>query len=323
MKKILQNILNIQQKLISKHQNLRNIANKLPTDEQILDFKNRLDSLEIDGGNDILPSTGRSNFYKCIFVDSTAQTWSGNKAILTDGVYSFEENITEGLTYTSVIPAVGKIYSADALVCVKSLYVGFDPNTLFLLDVDNMVDKTGNFDVTAHGEFTRSVGLFGNRLEFLSIQCLEISSNTVSFGGTEDYTVQLFYTRIGDGEYPPIFSLPDCQVHGGWDGLSLSMWQSGNGTKEILYNSYETLRQTKHIAFSRRSSDGKWKFWINGQVVSDWKDGSDSPNVPLSEFAIGNWNINRNNGFAIEEYRISSGIRYTTDTFDVPTRPLN
>jgi hypothetical protein len=58
-------------------------------------------------------------------------------------------------------------------------------------------------------------------------------------------------------------------------------------------------------------------------VVSDWKDGSDSPNVPLSEFAIGNWNINRNNGFAIEEYRISSGIRYTTDTFDVPTGPLN
>lgn len=48
----------------------------------------------------------------------TAKTWSGYKAVFdsTAGTWSFESNVTEGLTYTSVTPVVGGIYSADALV---------------------------------------------------------------------------------------------------------------------------------------------------------------------------------------------------------------
>ena len=53
------------------------------------------------------------------------QEWSGNKAILTDGVYSFEENVTSGLTYgTGFTPEVGKIYNGDATVRVEKLFEG-------------------------------------------------------------------------------------------------------------------------------------------------------------------------------------------------------
>ena len=38
---------------------------------------------------------------------------------------------------------------------------------------------------------------------------------------------------------------------------------------------------------------------------------------------IGNYGNDRVNGFAIEQYRISRVLRYTADTFDVPTEPLN
>ena len=55
-----------------------------------------------------------------------AKTWSGYKAVFdsTAGTWSFESGVTSGLTYTSVTPIVGGIYSADALVIVSLLYKG-------------------------------------------------------------------------------------------------------------------------------------------------------------------------------------------------------
>ena len=68
--------------------------------------------------------TSGMDFYKCAAVDSSANTWSGYKAVLAGGVYSFEENITTGLLYSAVTPVVGKVYTADALVQLSSLYFG-------------------------------------------------------------------------------------------------------------------------------------------------------------------------------------------------------
>ena len=53
------------------------------------------------------------------------QLWSGNKAVLTDGVYTFEEAVTEGLTFgNGFTPEVGKIYNGDATVRVDKLFEG-------------------------------------------------------------------------------------------------------------------------------------------------------------------------------------------------------
>lgn len=57
---------------------------------------------------------------------SGGSTWSGYKAVFdsTAGTWSFSDTVTEGLSYTSVTPIVGGIYSADALVIVSLLYTG-------------------------------------------------------------------------------------------------------------------------------------------------------------------------------------------------------
>ena len=57
---------------------------------------------------------------------TSGSTWSGYKAVFdsTAGTWSFESDATEGLTYTSVTPVVGGIYSPDALVTVSMLYDG-------------------------------------------------------------------------------------------------------------------------------------------------------------------------------------------------------
>ena len=74
----------------------------------------------------LAPLSCGCTYYKCASVDTSAKTWSGYKAVFdsTAGTWSFEDTVTEGLTYTSVTPVVGGIYSPDALVTVSMLYDG-------------------------------------------------------------------------------------------------------------------------------------------------------------------------------------------------------
>lgn len=58
-----------------------------------------------------------TDYFKCASVTSGGSTWTGYKAILSGGVYSFESTVTSGLTYGSgYTPEIGKIYTDGALV---------------------------------------------------------------------------------------------------------------------------------------------------------------------------------------------------------------
>ena len=60
---------------------------------------------------------GSTDFYRCTSVSSDSSlTWNGKKAVLNEGVYSFESDSTSGLEWSSVKPVVGNTYSADALI---------------------------------------------------------------------------------------------------------------------------------------------------------------------------------------------------------------
>ncbi len=84
------------------------------TDAMLLDaYAAQIDALSSSGGS--------AEYYRCASVDTTAKTWTGYKAVLTDGVYAFDTTVTTGLTYTSVTPVVGSIYSADALAIISYL----------------------------------------------------------------------------------------------------------------------------------------------------------------------------------------------------------
>ena len=75
---------------------------------------------------------GGGTFYKCASVDTATLTWTGYKAVLTDGVYTFEETATAGLTYgAAYTPAVGSIYNADATIAIAGMWQGRDPSLLF------------------------------------------------------------------------------------------------------------------------------------------------------------------------------------------------
>lgn len=69
------------------------------------------------------------------------KTWDGYKAVFADGVYSFEETATVGLSYSVITPKNGKIYTADALAEIKNLYNGSDPTMVFYAPLSEYVDN--------------------------------------------------------------------------------------------------------------------------------------------------------------------------------------
>ena len=67
-----------------------------------------------------------TDFYKCASVDTTNHTWTGYKAVLTDGVYIFEVTATTGLTYGGAYtPEVNGIYDDGATISVGNMWDGF------------------------------------------------------------------------------------------------------------------------------------------------------------------------------------------------------
>lgn len=79
---------------------------------------------------------------------TSGSTWSGYKAVFDSGTgtWSFESDVTEGLTYTSVTPVVGVIYTIDALVTVASVYTGFYATSSPLNPSSN---NSGVWEITA------------------------------------------------------------------------------------------------------------------------------------------------------------------------------
>jgi hypothetical protein len=71
------------------------------------------------------PATAGCEFYKCASVDTANKTWDGYKAVKVDGVYSFEETLTTGLSYDIITPLIDSIYNSDASAKIASLLTLF------------------------------------------------------------------------------------------------------------------------------------------------------------------------------------------------------
>ena len=58
-----------------------------------------------------------TDFYKCTYVSSdSSMTWSGRKAVLNAGAYSFQSDSTEGLIYSAFRPQIDLIYDSSCLI---------------------------------------------------------------------------------------------------------------------------------------------------------------------------------------------------------------
>lgn len=115
-------------------------------------------------------STGGMDFYKCASVDTANKTWTGYKAVLTDGVYAFEENVTENLIYDKIIPEVDRIYTDGCKILVGYVYTGVFPeystpiNPTGNVYQDWIIDASSEYDSSrqAYNAFTELVSDSGS-----------------------------------------------------------------------------------------------------------------------------------------------------------------
>ena len=115
----------------------------------------------------LAPGGGGAELYKCFSVDTT--TWTGNKAVLSDGKYSFEGTVTQDLQHTSVTPVVGSVYTQDALARVAQLYTGYQaPEGVFewsmansgIVDTGQSISLSGTVSFPFNSDLNRVCGDF-------------------------------------------------------------------------------------------------------------------------------------------------------------------
>lgn len=165
---------------------------------------------------------GSTDFYKCASVDTVNKTWTGYKAVLADGIYTFDSTVTTGLTYgTGFIPEVDTVYNSDATI-KSSLWQGLKPAYYVLLDSQKSTATTGQAitehnggptyttaDGVACADFSNEGGLSlpptsleGNEVFSVAVKCRITGHNDgkaiVYFGrgGSNDFGIWVYGSNV-------------------------------------------------------------------------------------------------------------------------------
>lgn len=230
------------------------------------------------GGTDIpvFTGSGSTEYYRCASVDTETHTWTGYKATLSDDAYKFESTVTEGLSYSGVIPVVGKIYSADAHVCVESLYDGITQEGLVFyapLSESRTAAETGQ-KLSASGTVQYIVED--------GIPCMKIASLTSRVYATDQSALPMgasprtisFWTKplesvAGKGQFFLGYGNPN-------NSASVLIAYFGDNNRSLLYFDSYNIAVSKDIEFSYEwtnyvftYSDSLLEMYINGEKIHE------------------------------------------------------
>ena len=220
---------------------------------------------------------GGGTFYKCASVDTASLTWTGYKAVLSEGVYIFEDIATAGLTYgTAYTPIVGSIYNHNATVMVSKLWSGppviptdglvfYAPLSERSTTADTGQSLAYDGDIT----FSTYKGIAAAHFDYACI-----TTGTIASSGLDDgFTLSLFFSNDN-------FRNNSVMAHmGEWDGSGGDWWgvQSDNGNARIFYQdhiasgSQTQLENNKWYHIVYQQNGGMAKAWINN--VQDLSQG--------------------------------------------------
>ena len=212
-----------------------------------------------------------AEYYKCASVDTSAKTWSGYKAVQQEnGGYTFEDNVTTGLTYTTITPFVDSIYTADCMV-----RVGYMVPTASASIPDDVIFHLPLVDSLAFGPNSIPDNVYSNKtLEFRNEQGIpcayldgknyikvnKMNANNLScLGATNKAVTYSCWAKVSNIEngtlfafsYAPHFFLYSSRVSISSDkGESFSMWFDLDAT---VWHNYVFVGEGKF-----------WRIYVDG-----------------------------------------------------------
>lgn len=259
------------------------------------DSQGNVGTIAGSGGN----SGGSAVYYKCASVDTVNKTWTGYKAVLTDGIYSFEDTVTTGLTYTDIIPEIGGIYTDGTNVRIAFLNTGFPKDYVFF----NSLSSFDGWDVrgaTIVEDDNRSVFQTANDGE---AQSAVITTDPGVPLGNNPFSLSFWFKRTSENG--------SC-----WCGIGYGSSGTGNRIAWGLINDYPGVTYWAQDYFQSEFSlitDTNWhhivvtfdgdntKNYIDGSLVWEWEGGSVS--IDWEYITIGDpWEYYQSNGRYADYY---------------------
>ena len=209
----------------------------------------------------------QTDFYKCASVTSGGSTWTGYKAVFSNGAYSFESSVTSvtsGLNYTSITPAAGGIYTPDALVEVQSL-AGTIPEPVFFDALDSSTGWTvSGGTVVSDAELGKSVFAITSGGQYF----VKTSGRGALPYVQNDRTMSFWARRTGN-------------VTNGWAGIGYGGgYDSGVRFTWGIYNDYPSFTAWEYDYFQTsygKINDTHWHHYLltlsGGNTVKLYTDG--------------------------------------------------
>ena len=219
------------------------------------------------------------DFYKCASVDTTNKTWSGYKATLKDGIYSFEKNATEGLIYgDAYTPRVDYIYNSNTTVQISKLWDGI------IVPQEGLVFHASLTDLTTAetGQSLTSTLVVPAVID--GIHCAQFSSNssrvTATIDPINDYGTTSLWFRADN------YSTEALLVLSGNSYVEWNIYTRGNYISfgrggDDLYPAEFSTNTWHHFVCT--SNKGVVAIYLDGQnVYSGTLDASGGSNLQLS-----------------------------------------
>ena len=207
----------------------------------------------------------QTDYYKCASVNSGGSTWTGYKAVLSGGSYSFASSVTSNLTYGSAFtPQAGKIYADGALVMAQ-LYEGVPVGDILDASLASNTPEVGNEIVNYDGNapsYNQTVnGITGVYTNYAAMKSAITSMPT-------EWTIAI-WAKVPSSETGGIMSI------GGDDGGHAFLMTMESSTVKIDHASTYVcsasntgLRGSWHHYAATYASDGTNKLFIDGVQVA-------------------------------------------------------
>lgn len=211
-----------------------------------------------------------TTFYKCASVNTSTKTWTGHELILTDGKYTVSETLTSGLSYTSVTPVVGTVYSEDALLTIGYFWGGIITDGLVFYAPlhNNYIDTVSNNDATAKaGTFTKidnkpCLYLDGNGYVAWQGDTVNLPSGY----GAMSVCCVITSTLLYDWKY--YFGMSDGSSNSRHFGINACGEDLVLRLGEDWGDVYTLVENTRYIIVLTRNSDGLCTVYVNGAAVA-------------------------------------------------------